>query len=733
MADPELRFDSYLPHANTDELKAMAKLWGGRGNERKFDSIEIIRSGLSDPKLVRAALAQLKPFEHAALALLSWVGGMAPASALVNGLRASGVELPKSRGWSSHGVSELIHPLIRRGLLLTTDARNPASFYDSFGYAPGVFTDERLLAQAGPLTPVPLAIAPAPEPQSSLYRRPATVVLEIIGVLQAIEKLGGLAMTKAGAVRVADIRKLAKALGWKVEAIEIDGQAFPNAVAALPIALFYAGLLDYDGDRLALTGSPEQFARRPYAEQVGGLLQGFIRTDSWREWSANDWYDADDTRYSQARIALAVALAALPANQTNFVPIDELDRALFERLGEHFSLSFLSQPPYPYQKTPEQIQREQEAWRVQLRHEWLKRERQWLQAALTSWLYFLGIVELGVVDQQITSCRLTELGRALLHPELASALDAPAQSGAGAWLVQPDFEVLVYLDRAAAEQIAFMERHAERLQAQQHMARYRLTREAIYQGLESGTSPDELLERLRAGAATELPQNVLATIREWAGQREKISLRRATSLLEFADPAARQAALDDGLAGTPIGERFVLLADAKSKYPAGAHVDYTRPPPASLVALEDGRIKQVTPTLDLLLQPQLERWAERAEEGSWRLTEASVAAAVKAKLPIDELFELLRARLTRPIPALLGVALRAWAGDRPQAELAPITVLRCTRPVVFSAIANSPAFKAYLRGTLAPDLLLVDERYIEPLREQLAWAGLDVADVLELK
>jgi hypothetical protein len=733
MAESELRFDNYLSYANSDELKAMAKLWGGRGNERKFDSIEIIRSGLGDPKLVRAALAQLKPFERAALALLGWVGGMAPASALVIGLRASGVELPKSRGWSSYGVSELIQPLIRRGLLLTNDARNPASFYDSYGYGPGVFADERLLAQIGPLTPVPLALAPAPEPQASLYRRPPTVVLEIIGVLQAVEKIGGLGMTKAGAVRVGDTRKLAKALGWKVEAIELDGLPFPNPADVLPAALFHAGLLDQVGDRLALIGPPEQFARLSYAEQIHNLFQGFIRTESWREWSANNWYDADDTRYSQARIALAVALAALPAEPTAFLPIDELDRALFERLGEHFSLSFLSQPPYPYQKTAEQIKREQEAWRLKLRQEWLTRERRWLQAALTSWLYFLGIVELGVVDQQVTSFRLTDLGRALLHSELPSALDSPAASSAGAWLVQPDFEVLVYLDRAAAEQIAFMERHAERLQAQQHIARYRLTREAIYQGLESGTAPDELLERLRAGAAAELPQNVLATIREWAAQREKITLRRSASLLEFADPAARQAALKAGLAGTPVGERFVLLAEAKAKYPASAHVDYTRPLQASLVALEDGQVKQVAPTVDLLLQPQIERWAERAEQGAWRLTEASVVAAVKAKMPIDELFELLRARLTRPVPPLLGVALRAWAGDRPQVALAPITVLRCTRPVVFSAIANSPAFKAYLRGTLAPDLLLVDERYIKPLKEQLAWAGLDVADVLELK
>src|SRR5262249_48503878 len=153
---------------------------------------------------------------------------------------------------------------------------------------------------------------------------------------------------------------------------------------------------------------------------------------------------------------------------------------------------------------------------------------------------------------------------------------------------------------------------------------------------------------------------------------------------------------------------------------------------ASLVALEDGRIKQVAAATDLLLQPQLDRWAEPTAPGEWELTAASIARAVKAKASIDELFELLRARLTRPLPPLLGVALRAWAGDHPQAELAHITVLRCTRPAVFAAIASSPSCTPYLRATLAPDLLLVDERYVKPLKEQLIWAGLDVTDVLEL-
>jgi hypothetical protein len=730
MSEIELRFDEYLPYINSSELKSMAKLWGRRGSERKDECIQIIRQGLGAPDRVRSAIEKLTPFEHTALTLLAWLGGGAPAAALAVGLRASGVPLPKSRGWASNQAAELIEPLIKRGLLLTNDARNPGSYYDMYGNRAMVFSDERLLAHAGPLAPAPLAFAPAPEPAASLYRRPPTVVMEIIGVLQAIEKIGGLQLTKAGAVRAGDTRKLAKALGWKNDAIEVDGLRFPNPAGVLPSALYQAGLLDSDGDRLMLTGSAEQFARRSYAEQITGLLHGFIRTTGWREWSANDWYDDNDTRYSQARLALAVALAALPDARA-FLAIDDLDEALFERLGEHFSLSFITRPPYTYNKAADQIKREQAAWRAELRQSWLTRERQWLQAALTSWLYFLGIVELGMAGQQPASFRLTDLGRALLHPQLETMLATPGQGGAGAWLVQPDFEVVVYLDRATAEQIAFLERHAERVQAQQHIARYRLTRESIYQGLESGTSPEDLVERMRAGASAELPQNVFATIREWASQRERITLRRAASLLEFPDAAARQAALEAGLAGTAVAERFVLLADPwRAANPLATRVDYARPPPASLVALEDGRIKQIGQAADLLLQPRLDLWAERIDQGAWKLTEASVAAAIKARMPIDELFELLRARLTRPLPPMLGVALRAWAGDRPRAELAQVTVLRCARPVVFNAISSSPAFKPYLRGTLAPDLLLVDQRYVEMLKEQLAWAGLDLANVL---
>ena len=71
--------------------------------------------------------------------------------------------------------------------------------------------------------------------------------------------------------------------------------------------------------------------------------------------------------------------------------------------------------------------------------------------------------------------------------------------------------------------------------AQQYIAHYRLTRESVYCGLESGATLDELLDGLRRGAHADLPQNVLVELCEWAGLRERITLHYRTRLFEFPD------------------------------------------------------------------------------------------------------------------------------------------------------------------------------------------------------
>ena len=724
------RFDDYLPHVASDMLKSIARLWGSRGQPRKDECVAIIRRGLADPQQVRAAIESLAPHERMALSIVKWMGGAVEALPLATALRASGVALPKSRAWSRNDTQELIDPLVRRGLLLYESGRG-STYFDSFGYTGGVFGDERLLDQVALPKYAPLPIRPVAAPAETLARRPASVMMDLLAVLRAIDALGGLQLTKSGAPRAAEARKLLRALGWPAERVAVDDQALPDPIGAFTTALPRAGLLTNHGEVLATAEPVEALARESYADPIGAVLRGFIRAGEWSEQGGDAWHGYNGIYRAQGRMALSIALAALPEGD-EFFSIDDLERALFDRVGDHFSLSFPPTPPYTYNKTPAEIRRAEEEWRANLRADWHKRERPWMDAALTSWLYFLGIVELGLADARPVCVRLTALGRALLRGESTVAAIEPAAGPA--WRVQPNFEVLVYYDHARPDQIAFVERHAERAQAQAHVATYRLTRESIYGGLESGTQLDALLAGLSEGAGGQLPQNVAASIREWAGQRERITVYRRASLLEFPDEPARRQVLAKGINGVPVGERFILLTGVSATLPPHDRLDYSGALPAAVTATEDGTLHLTKPTRDMLLLSQLDQWAERLPGNKWRLTRASVVAAIKAGGTLTQLMAMLKDRLLRPLPPLLAVALRAWAGKPAAVELSTVTALRCADPATLAAIAASPTFAPFLRGTLAPDVLLVDTRSLPALRERLEWAGLAVGELkLEVK
>jgi hypothetical protein len=80
-------------------------------------------------------------------------------------------------------------------------------------------------------------------------------------------------------------------------------------------------------------------------------------------------------------------------------------------------------------------------------------------------------------------------------------------------VVQPNFDVIAYLDHMANGQLSFLERNAERVNASEHVAQYRITRDSVYRGLESGTSVQEMLD----------------TWQRWVGQRTATKYHRRNS------------------------------------------------------------------------------------------------------------------------------------------------------------------------------------------------------------
>ena len=730
MPVPKRTFDTYLPSVNADKLKKMARMWGGTNKLRKDESLEVIQAGLRDPAKVRAAVQSLDPWEQNALAILKRMGGETQRDTLKAAIFASGVHLPprlKNPTWNRDNV--LTTELFERGLILS-GGYSPSYFS---GYSSdAVYTDPRLLAAAGFPRVLPLPLEPIPDLPHALARRPPTVALDVIGLLQAIANLGGLGLTKAGKVRDADLRKLRKAMKWTEEGARVDGFLFPDPATAWLNAFRYSDILRFNADQsaLQLAEPPGTFAARPYAEQARMLLDGFLRSAEWLE-HRRTTYGYNAFQYLQGRLALIFALQSLPLHE-GFFSIHDFEQALFARVGEHFSLSTIPNRPYFYRDTPKDQQQQQlVAWQDKIRAGWLNQEVPWLSDALTTWVYFLGLVELGMEEDRLLGLRLTPLGREVLHPELTAPRGetAPrATSAPSAWVVQPNFDVIVYLDHVSPVQLAFIERFANREQAQTHTAHYQLTRASVYRGLESGATLTDLLDGLQNGAHAELPQNVLVELREWATLREQISLFRRTRVVEFPDEPALQAALREGWTGAVIGDRFLRVSGA-----AGGlmRVDYAAALPPCLTVSETGDIQLKRGYHDLWIRAQLDQWAE-PRAGGWQLTAASVKAAVRRGRRITDFLNLLAARLLWPLPPFLRVALRAWAGETLPAELGTVLVLRCKDDEIFQAIATSVQLQSFLKGKLAPNMLLVDAREFERVKAVLEWAGLVVSERFEV-
>lgn len=738
-------FDPYLDHVNADDIKRMVRIWGGTYKMRKTECIELINESLRDPDLVQKMVEHLPEFKRNALALVHFMGGVMHAEALMVGLQMTDIKSPESKQGYLSVTQRMLQPLLHAGLILLLREQTGKGYYYgspiSLSYSfnvhdVNVFTDHRILRFA-PAFPQckPLTLKPAPAPATTLVRPPQTVLLDILGMLQAIDAMGGLGMTKTDTVRVSDVRKLGKAMGWSGTDIEIGGLPFHEPALGFAVAMSASGLLTRQGDTLHLTSTPEEFADGRYSKQITPLVRGFLHANGWNEQEVIRKTTSYDIRSLAGRVALIMALAALPTDTDSFFSLSDIDLAIFGRIGEMFSFRHQPSSPSFFRSTSQAERKEQELqWRVKLRQDWLKYEREWFRTALTSWVFALGLVEIGMDGQTPVSVRLTDLGRNVLHPHTAVWERIESGEARAAWVVQPTFEMIVYLNQTTPQQLAFLERHAERTKVEQHMAHYRLTRDSVYQGLEQGSSLDDIVAQLRTGSAMELPQNVETEVRTWAALRERIAVYRQARLVEFATQADRDAALQGNLNGKAVGERFVLLA-ASAPIPeyTGSTIDYTQPLPACLYVAEDGTLDlRVAPDAlpDLLIAAQLDRWAEPVEENRWQLTANSVSTALDAKAELHELQQLIESRAVRSVPNLLTEVLRCWSGMYTPVGLASVTVLQCKRSELLDAIAKSKMFKPAIRGRLGSDVLLVDSQMVEQLREMLIWTGVTIGETI---
>ena len=98
--------------------------------------------------------------------------------------------------------------------------------------------------------------------------------------------------------------------------------------------------------------------------------------------------------------------------------------------------------------------------------------------------------------------------------------------------MQPNLEVVAYLDSADARQVCTLSRFAAcASRADSPVQTFELRRDSLYRALESGMTLEEVRAFLTEHGKTELPANVERMLSEWAGRRESLVLRTKSSWL----------------------------------------------------------------------------------------------------------------------------------------------------------------------------------------------------------
>ncbi|MFD1733115.1 helicase-associated domain-containing protein [Deinococcus malanensis] len=148
--------------------------------------------------------------------------------------------------------------------------------------------------------------------------------------------------------------------------------------------------------------------------------------------------------------------------------------------------------------------------------------------ALRGTMIDFGLVTLEDRDGQVVVTPGEALGTSTASPGASAPASVAAQapvSALPAWILQPNFELLVYPAHLQPHQFAILYA-AEAVRFDAQTATYRLTRDSVYAALEGGLSQADLLAGLQSGSATPLAPSVQSTIRDWAARRERLTVHR---------------------------------------------------------------------------------------------------------------------------------------------------------------------------------------------------------------
>ena len=753
--DPSTRRIPVEPENRTlTELRKAARTWVGAEQSKlsKDPLVAALRRALEDDKTAGRVLNGLSKDDRAVVAAYRRYGGVVDGEVIRLELRARGLleiietrvtETYTSRRWKRDPIATLAE----RWILLSDQ---PPNAYDPYRYGYG--TDKRFgnySLHAGiarlvePAGPPPWSVPHVEEPPQTPFRRsPAEVALDLSRICAAVAARGSIKLRKDGTPAGPALRALEKA----VPLDEGSDYPLPEPHALYLDLLRYAGVLRVEENTLQI--HPAEATRqltRPDPWQAYTWAQGWLNARHWIDGSGTpDTYDWEDStrRIRSSRQILAWALASLAHAGDHWYELETFLSELQKLQGHSGHYLGFGIPVWNPDLERARAGSSRGGDEVLLAG-WFRREGTWYANAILVTLVALGLIERGRLGRGKNAphaFRLTEPGRAVFGAPEIPPPDAPSEPRF--LLVQPNFDILAYLDQTDAASAGMLGRLAEGDAAGSGpIQTFRLTQASVYQAQESGLDIGQIDAFLRRCSRHEPPVNVLRTIADWAGKRESLTLRSGVTVLAFPATPARDAYLKRHPDATACGDRFALVSPGTEKgrprRTGAAIADHRATGRRTLEVDEHGRIHSTGP-LDIVQTARLRRLARSISTG-WHLTADSIRAAADSGLKPRQIHLWLTDHLAKPMPPLLAHAIDAWLGKAPPLALADALLLHVSDDNLFWAIRSSHRLRSYVLGSPGPRWLAIRRESRKELTaaleelgfsvgRELTWSGATTAD-----
>ncbi|HTU16949.1 MAG TPA: helicase-associated domain-containing protein [Gemmataceae bacterium] len=732
-----------LEAMNADDLKRAARFWCGTtaaNKMRKAECAGALKKVFQDRRRLQEGLRSLPDKQRQILSLFRRYGGALSGPLLQCEALARGLVEKTDDRRSYYGRQQPADPVLDlcAKLLLVSQHGGGYGRYDRYyfysGYRrayPDLVLPPGIRDLVEPAPPLSWHPSRAAQPPATMSARPAAAVaLDLWSIAQALAQAGSWKTNRGGTPAKSVQNRLAKAVAGG----DSSGELVPPALESLYYEILRGlGAITVEDDE----GSIDLEVVR-HRLQDAAIEQGWHWVRAWlsmRLWQdgigvvpdrdrPNDPERIEPRELHTARELLTWALGRMAQTAEEWLDLETFLCDLWEATGEealqfywhHYSW----QPDFAAARGKAKIT----ADKPRRLAYWLDSAGTWAANALLGTLAHLGLIEHGVSTSraQTRPCfRLTGLGQAVFG--------APERAGSEPTYepkfltVQPNYDILAYLNVADPRAVWPLAQMARRVSAPgERVQTFALSRESVYQALESGLTPQTIRDFLTRHSKTGLPDLVAHSLTEWGRKREALIFRTGIAL--GVGPPGSASPFAGMAKARPVADSFVLFPPTATRGLKECllrdHHAFTRP---TWQMDEEGRVR-VTDAADSVCLARLAQFAD-PEGKHWVITAASVGRARERGIPAEQILGWLDDHLSHELPPITKTAICNWSSPA-GVFLGELVMLQVNQPQAYEMVRDSPRFQPLLLGAFPPNWFVVRPEKRSELERRLTELGFAV-------